>query len=89
MAPVNSFNNDILFCFIRLSKGILVHKLNWSVSKVPRATTVPNLLPIILKHIWFQNHTLLLTNTANLNMKFISFMLSFLNYKMEAIIHAA
>lgn len=62
MAPVNSFNNDILFCFIRLSKGILVHKLNWSVSKVPRAAIVSNLLPIILKHIWFQSHTVLLTN---------------------------
>lgn len=89
MAPVNSFNNDILFCFIRLSKGILVHKLNWSVSKVPRAAIVSNLLPIILKHIWFQSHTVLLTNSANLNTKFTSTMLNFLNYKMETVNHAS
>ena len=66
---VNSFNSNVLLFFTRSSKGILVYKLNWSVAKVPRAIIVPNLLPITLRHIWFQNQTLSLTNCATLNKK--------------------
>lgn len=66
---MNSFNNNVLLFFTRSSKGILVYKLNWSVTKVPRAIIVPNLLPVILRHSWFQNQTISLTKSATLNKK--------------------